>query len=123
MVRTDDHCSPFLLRTLEDVLYIVSTTSPNSTSRAIYTPTAPDDTQLFSKLECGHWYEIVLKPGEHKKGITIPGDLYQITSSEDSGRIVEYENFSDSNSYSITKPIVLSETNYTYVTGMVRRLW
>ena len=69
---TDDHCSPFLLRTLEDVLYIVSTTSPNSTSRAIYTPTAPDDTQLFSKLECGHWYEIVLKPG-NTKGITIPG--------------------------------------------------
>ena len=105
-------CSPFSLTELKDVLYTVSIITENGTSRSIYTPTAPPEIQKFSKLECGFLYEIVLKPGT-QTDITIPGLTFNNIGLEDRGRITKPSSAENV----VDKPIALTDSNYTYVTG------
>jgi len=107
-----DDCSPFSLTELKDVLYTVSIITESGTSRSIYTPTAPPEIQKFSKLECGFLYEIVLKPGT-QTDITIPGLTFNNIGLEDRGRITKPSSAENV----VDKPITLTDSNYTYVTG------
>ena len=111
--NSDEKCDDFSLRELENVLYTrISIITQSATSRSIYTPTAPDQIQKFSKLKCGFLYELVFKPGQ-TRNIKIPNFVQNKLGGSDAGRI--NKNFKGG--IVTDKIIKLNEFNYTFVMG------
>ena len=80
--------------------------------KSIYTPTAPDQIQKFSKLKCGFLYELVFKLGQ-TRNIKIPNFVQNKLGGSDAGRI--NKNFKGG--IVTDKIIKLNEFNYTFVMG------